>query len=337
VVHYRLGEFPRDKPEWLIHQLSQTVLYETQNVEDLEVWLLDSTESFSVPAAYLLEMPPGYTLFRHGHPCHRFEVIVQGSLDFGDGTVGQVGDVMTSKPRQLYGPHTAGPEGCTTVEIFSSLDGMFRLLVEDDDGRVREIETRSGELPPNFLPYKDGQRSGTDTAARTPRGVKSEKESAAKHYALGDYPKDKPQWLVDQLGATPLYQTRDVNEDLKVWLLDSTESFSVPAAYLLEMPPGYELFRHGHPCHRFEVIVQGSLDFGDGTIGQVGDVMTSKPRQLYGPHTAGPEGCTTIEVFSSLDAMWDLLIEDADQGTRLIDSRAGERPPNYVPFRANER
>ena len=162
--YYPLGEFPREKPEWLIDELSGTKLYETQNIDDLEVFLLDASKTSlkEAPAGYLLEMPPGYVLFRHGHPCYRFEVVVQGTLEIGDGLVANTGDVFTALPGELYGPHTAGPEGCTTIEIFSDLDAMFRLLVEDADGNVREIETRNGELPPDFTPYKEGQPSGAD-------------------------------------------------------------------------------------------------------------------------------------------------------------------------------
>jgi hypothetical protein len=34
----------------------------------------------------------------------------------------------------MYGPHVAGPHGCTTVEIFSSITGNGHLIVETDDG-----------------------------------------------------------------------------------------------------------------------------------------------------------------------------------------------------------
>ena len=153
-----------------------------------------------------------------------------------------------------------------------------------------------------------------------------------EYYPLGEYPQQKPQWLVDQLGKTPLYESRDVDRDLRVWLLDGTEDFSVPAAYLLQIPPRHTLFRHGHPCFRFEVVVQGSLEIGDGRVATPGDVFTANPGELYGPHTAGPEGCTTFEVFSSLDAMWDILVEDTNGGVRTIDSRAGEKTPPIAPL-----
>jgi len=99
-------------------------------------------------------MPPGYVLLRHGHPCHRFEVVIQGSLEIGDGRTAKAGDVFTALPGQLYGPHTAGSEGCTTIEIFSELDAMWRLMVESPEGTVQEIETRLGQLAPGFVPLR---------------------------------------------------------------------------------------------------------------------------------------------------------------------------------------
>jgi hypothetical protein len=87
------------------------------------------------PTAAILQMPPGYELTRHAHPCERLEVIVAGSL-LVDGVVLGPGDVMASRAGEMYGPHVAGPHGCTTVEIFSSLTGNGHLIVETDDGPV---------------------------------------------------------------------------------------------------------------------------------------------------------------------------------------------------------
>ena len=112
--------------------------------------LSDDPESWDSPAAVVLEMPPDYVLFRHAHICHRFEVVVKGSLEAG-GRVLVPGDVMTARPGEMYGPHTAGPEGCTTVEFFGSLEGVFRVLGDSPDG-VREFDFRTGELPEDYQP-----------------------------------------------------------------------------------------------------------------------------------------------------------------------------------------
>jgi len=105
--------------------------------------------SGDAPAVVVLDMPPGYVLFRHAHLCHRFEIVVKGSLRAGDRTL-VPGDVMTAAPGEWYGPHVAGPEGCTTAEVFSALDGVFRVLALDGDA-AREFDFRSGELPPDYI------------------------------------------------------------------------------------------------------------------------------------------------------------------------------------------
>jgi hypothetical protein len=114
-----------------------------------EIYVLDDdSETSDAPAVVMLEMPPGYVLFRHAHICHRFEVVVKGSLRAGDRTL-VAGDVMVARPGEFYGPHVAGPEGCTTAEVFGTLDGVFRVLAGSGDG-VREYDFRRGEFPPDY-------------------------------------------------------------------------------------------------------------------------------------------------------------------------------------------
>jgi hypothetical protein len=78
--------------------------------------------------------------------------VIQGSLEVGDGRTAQVGDIFTADAYTLYGPHTAGPEGCTTIEMFSSVEGMFRLLYEDANGELVEANALKGEIPPMYVP-----------------------------------------------------------------------------------------------------------------------------------------------------------------------------------------
>jgi hypothetical protein len=149
MIYYPLGETPAEQPEWLQKELEKHGM-----PPELPVWLLDDgIEDWSAPAGFLFQMPPNYPLLRHGHPCYRTEIIVQGSLDIGDGRTATAGDVFTALPGELYGPHTAGPEGCTSIEIFSELRAMFRLLYEGPDGSVMEADALNGELPPDFVPF----------------------------------------------------------------------------------------------------------------------------------------------------------------------------------------
>ena len=48
-------------------------------------------------------------------------------------------------------------------------------------------------------------------------------------------------------------------------LADDPADASAPAVVLLKMPPGYRLFRHAHICHRFEVVVKGTLEVSGKT------------------------------------------------------------------------
>jgi hypothetical protein len=112
--------------------------------------LADDPTDASAPAVVLLKMPPGYQLFRHAHICHRFEVVVQGTLEANGATL-HPGDVMTARPGELYGPHIAGPDGCTTAEVFGSLEGVFRVLAEGPDG-LREYDFLAGESPDDYIP-----------------------------------------------------------------------------------------------------------------------------------------------------------------------------------------
>ena len=91
-----------------------------------------------------LRMGPGCVLPRHGHDCYRFEIVVRGTLDVGERMLG-VGDIMVSEPNKVYGPHIAGPEGCTTFEIFSNHKASHVVLFDLPRGLVEcDVTTREG-------------------------------------------------------------------------------------------------------------------------------------------------------------------------------------------------
>jgi hypothetical protein len=96
-------------------------------------FVMGDADDAATPTAAVLEMPPGYVLPRHAHPCERLEVIVAGSLQAGDDVL-VPGDVMATPAGEMYGPHTAGPGGCTTVEIFSSITGNGNITLDTEDG-----------------------------------------------------------------------------------------------------------------------------------------------------------------------------------------------------------
>lgn len=109
----------------------------------LSYFLLGNQEE-NPPTVVALRMGPGWVLPRHAHDCHRFEIVVQGSLDVGERIL-KPGDVMVSDPGISYGPHIAGPEGCTTFEIFSNHKASYITLLDLPEGRVEcNVSTPEG-------------------------------------------------------------------------------------------------------------------------------------------------------------------------------------------------
>ena len=90
-----------------------------------------------------------------------------------------------------------------------------------------------------------------------------------------------------------------------------------PTVIALRMEPNFVSVRHAHDCYRFEVVVQGTLDVGDRVL-KPGDVMFTEPGVPYGPHTAGPEGCTTFEFFTNYRSSHVTLL-DATSGLEECD------------------
>ncbi len=96
-------------------------------------FVMGDPDNPTTSTAAVLKMPPGYVLPRHAHPCERLEVVVAGSLQVGEDVL-VPGDVMATPAGEMYGPHTAGPDGCTTVEIFSSITGNGNVTFDTEDG-----------------------------------------------------------------------------------------------------------------------------------------------------------------------------------------------------------
>jgi len=96
------------------------------------------------PVAAILEMQPGYVLPRHAHDCERWEVVLSGSMEIDGRQVGP-GTVLRAGAREMYGPHIAGPDGCTTVEVFAALRGVGRIILEDQPG-AEPVSYRDGPV-----------------------------------------------------------------------------------------------------------------------------------------------------------------------------------------------
>ena len=105
------------------------------------------------PTVVALRLGPGEVLTRHAHDCYRFEIVVQGTLDVGERIL-KPGDIMISPPGVAYGPHMAGPEGCTAFEVFSNHRASYVPILEMPEGPVEyDIST-----PEGLRKMRDAQR-----------------------------------------------------------------------------------------------------------------------------------------------------------------------------------
>jgi hypothetical protein len=93
----------------------------------------------------VVEMKPGFVIMRHAHPCDRFEVIVRGTLEAENRTL-HVGDVMVSAAGELYGPKTAGKDGCTTIEMFGTAAGVTKRIEERPDGSTVTVDLQQFDV-----------------------------------------------------------------------------------------------------------------------------------------------------------------------------------------------
>jgi anti-sigma factor ChrR (cupin superfamily) len=100
---------------------------------------LGDADNDSTPVAVVVEMKPGFVIMRHAHPCDRFEVIVRGTLETEDRVL-RPGDVMVSAAGELYGPKTAGKDGCTTIEVFGTAAGVTKRIEERADGSTVTVD-----------------------------------------------------------------------------------------------------------------------------------------------------------------------------------------------------
>lgn len=131
-----------DEPEFWAHCPKELEHLEG-GLSGLAYFLLGERKD-NPPTVVALRMGPGWVLPRHAHDCYRFEIVVQGALDVGERVL-KPGDVMISEPGIAYGPHVAGPEGCTTFEIFSNHKASYVALLDMPEGRVEcDVSTPEG-------------------------------------------------------------------------------------------------------------------------------------------------------------------------------------------------
>jgi hypothetical protein len=118
-------------------------------------WFTMGEPDADPPTAVVLDLGPGEVIPRHAHGCERFEIIVRGTLDVGDRILGP-GDVMRARAGEVYGPHVAGPEGCTTCEFFTSFEQAYKPIMELPDGSYGELDFSQPEVFGLYQPQSTG-------------------------------------------------------------------------------------------------------------------------------------------------------------------------------------
>jgi anti-sigma factor ChrR (cupin superfamily) len=129
---------------------------------------------------------------------------------------------------------------------------------------------------------------------------------------------DPDYWQAPQRFRALFEKMHSLGVRVSYFPLGDADNDATPVAVVVEMQPGFVIMRHAHPCDRFEVIVRGTLEAEDRVL-RVGDVMTSKAGELYGPKKAGKDGCTTIEVFGTAAGVTQRIEERADGSTVTVD------------------
>jgi hypothetical protein len=115
------------------HLKDMAQIMEGSNLTPATMHVLGEPTDERAPTALIFTMPPHSTIPRHAHACERFEVILEGSLLVDDMVLGP-GDVMIARPGEAYGPHTAGPDGCRTLEVFGTLAGAHSMIYDTPEG-----------------------------------------------------------------------------------------------------------------------------------------------------------------------------------------------------------
>lgn len=163
--HYRIT----DDEYWESPPRYQPMLSRKAELQ-MSWFLMGSEDDDDAPCAMVLKVAPGGVITRHAHDCERVEVVVAGSLHLPDGTVLGPGDVMTARPMEFYGPHIAGPDGCTTMEIFSRAGESQGSIYERPDGSIVKVHALKGEMRPDDAIGMDGvaERVEAILAGRVP-------------------------------------------------------------------------------------------------------------------------------------------------------------------------
>jgi anti-sigma factor ChrR (cupin superfamily) len=236
---------------------------------------------------------------RHCHDTERFEIVLHGGFTDATGHRYQAGDVMIAHHMDMYGPHIAAPGGYVVLEYFGSLLGTYELYWDTPRGPRKTNKIEEDHL----ATHGDGAPVDLPVAGTAPPPSPNV-ERGASFQSIHDpafwnhVPAPYLQPLVD--AGLPYDMA------YRMFALGDPFDPETPAVVLFKSPPGYVLDRHSHECHRFEVILEGSVTDEHGNLIEAGGVMTAEPDQMYGPSVAGSDGYISAEFFSRLAGTYEI-------------------------------
>ena len=258
------------------------------------IFSLGDPHRLDTPGVVVIKAGDGHTFPRHCHDCERFEVVLEGAFTDASGRRYQAGDVMLAHHMDMYGPHIASSDGYVVLELFGSMLGTYELYWDTTRGprqtnKIAEPSV-SGVAPP--------------PSAQVERGASF--QSIHDDAFWNHVPAPYLQPLVDACRPFP-------GMDYRMFALGDPCDPETPAVVIFRGPPGFVLPRHSHDCHRFEVVLEGSLTDEHGATRSSGSIMTAEPNQMYGPSVAGGDGYVSAEIFSRLIGTYDITW-DTDRG-----------------------
>jgi len=263
------------------------------------IFSLGDPHRLETPGIVCIQAGDGHRFPRHGHDCERFEIVLDGAFTDGTGRRYQAGDVMIAHHLDMYGPHIAEPGGYVVLEYFGSMLGTYELY----------WDSRGGPRKANKLDEDVVARGGGDGPDRPVAGHAPPPSPAVERGASFQSIHDDRFWnLVPAPYLQPLVDGCAPFEGMayRLFALGDPDDPETPAVVVFRAPPGYELPRHSHDCHRFEVVIDGSLTDEHGDALTAGSIATAEPNQMYGPSVAGPDGYVSAEFFGRLAGAYQI-------------------------------
>ncbi len=245
------------------------------------------------PAIVALGMAPGFTLSRHSHSCHRFEIVMEGSFDAGRGNVVTTGDAMISAPFISYGPHVAGPGGSKSLEIFGDYKASYTQALQTPDGVFHcDSSTVAGYAEYRAVQRKYAMSMVEARAMQDSLGAAPDGGVPDQHFLS---PRDPAFWTNCPAERADLRALMQARPGRLAFFRMGGAADKLPYVAVIKLDPGECLAAESRHGNRFKALVTGSTS----TL-PAGSVIDAAPGEVTPPLTAGSDGALLYEIFADL-------------------------------------